>query len=395
MGPILSSMKHGTNTVESDEQYEAVESIRTNDLQWFKAIYGRSRHVDNETLVSLVSLIMQYGRVKFLKFLIEDEKCNVHVRENGSQDSMLHLCSNFKSTNNTMECCNILLSNKIDINAKNVWGRTPLIGAIVAFRYNLAKALIAHNADVNLCDSNGLSPVIICCSYGNLELLELLVQKGANINQTNSSGKSALHYAIVGNHMDIIDFLMKRRCDIDTMDKYGITPLHVAICKFNTKATQKLIMYGKSMENEAFSTSYVEYCLKIVWSTGVRSMLSEQVFQQAIKSLSCMKLVVRAFGFRLRSSVLEKLRRLEQNILSQANSESLEFINLLSDLRQLTACVERVTLQKRSINSPNSLQAICICKCRELCLRGGTNVLYVCERLDIPHFTAGMLTLTR
>lgn len=268
-------MKHGTNTVESDEQYEAVESIRTNDLQWFKAIYGRSRHVDNETLVSLVSLIMQYGRVKFLKFLIEDEKCNVHVRENGSQDSMLHLCSNFKSTNNTMECCNILLSNKIDINAKNVWGRTPLIGAIVAFRYNLAKALIAHNADVNLCDSNGLSPVIICCSYGNLELLELLVQKGANINQTNSSGKSALHYAIVGNHMDIIDFLMKRRCDIDTMDKYGITPLHVAICKFNTKATQKLIMYGKSMENEAFSTSYVEYCLKIVWSTGVRSMLGQ------------------------------------------------------------------------------------------------------------------------
>lgn len=88
---------------------------------------------------------------------------------------MLYLCLNFKFINNIMECCNILLLNKIDINVKNVWGRIFFIGVIVVFRYNLVKALIVYNVDVNLCDFNGFFLVIICCSYGNLELFELLV----------------------------------------------------------------------------------------------------------------------------------------------------------------------------------------------------------------------------
>ena len=391
MGIIFSFVKHGTNKVQSDEQYEAVESIRTDDLYWFKAIYSRSRNLDKETLINLVALIIRYGRVKFLKFLFEEENCDVHVRENGSMDSLLHLCSNVKTTNNTIECCKILLANKININAKNVWGRTPLIGALVAFRYNLAKVLIAHNADVNSCDSQGLSPVILCCSYGNLELLQLLVQNGASINQPNSSGKSALHYAIVGNHTDIMDFLMEKGCNIDTIDKYGITPLHVAIGKFNLKATQKLIMHGKSMGKDGLSTSYVGYCMKIVWSIGIRSTLSEQ----AMNSLNCMKLVVRACGFKLRPAVLERLQRLDTTLVGQNNSDSIEYINLLTELRQLISQVEKVTIQKGPVNFPDSLQAICIDRCRELCLNGGTNVLYVCKRLDLPHYTADMLTLVR
>ncbi|XP_062588099.1 serine/threonine-protein phosphatase 6 regulatory ankyrin repeat subunit B-like [Saccostrea cucullata] len=395
MGAIFSAMNSSANPAESNEQYEAVESIRNGDFYWFKAIYNRnSRNVDNEMLVSLISLIIQYGRVKFLKFLLEEENCNVHIKENGSRDSLLHLCSNSKTTNNTIDCCKVLLANKIDINVKNVWGRTPLIGALVAFRYKLAKVLIAQNADVNICDSNGLSPVIICCSYGNLELLELLVQNGASINQTNSSGKSALHYAIVGNHTEIIDFLLKKNCEINTMDKYGITPLHVAICKFNVKATERLIMCGKSVENEAFSTSYVDYCLKIVWSTGIRSItLNEQILQQASNSLTCMRMVVRAFGFRLKPTVLEKLRRLESNFLGQGNSNSKELMSLLSDLCQLISYVEKVTQEKRQINSPESLQAVCVHRCRELWLKGNTNVLYMCNRLQLPQYTNDMLTL--
>lgn len=394
MGALFSTMNRGADTNECNEQYEAVESIRTDDFRWFKAIFSRnSRNVDSEILVSLISLIMQHGRVKFLKFLIEEEKCNVHVRENGSQDSLLHLCSISKTTNNTIECCKILLANKIDINVKNVWGRTPLIAALVAFRYNLAKVLIAQNADVNLCDSNGLSPVIICCSYGNIELLNLLVQNGANINQTNSSGKSALHYAIVGNHTDIIDFLLKRGCNINTVDKYGITPLHVALSKFNVQATRRLIMCGKSMENAAFSTPYVELCLKIVWSTGIRATISEQILEQALNSLICMKMVVRAYGFRLKPTVLEKLKRLESNNQNSGNLNSQEFKKLMSDLQKLISYVERVTLEKRQMNCPYSLQTICIHKCRELCLEGGTNVLFVCNRLDLPRYTADMLTM--
>jgi hypothetical protein len=306
------------------------------------------------------------------------------------------LCSNSKTTNNTIECCKILLANKIDINVKNVWGRTPLIAALVAFRYNLAKVLIAQNADVNICDSNGLSPVIICCSYGNIELLKLLVQNGANINQTNSSGKSALHYAIVGNHTDIIDFLLKRGCNINTMDKYGITPLHVALSKFNVQATKRLIMCGKSMENPAIiSTSYVELCLKLVWSTGIRATISEQILEQAMNSLICMKMVVRAYGFRLKPAILEKLKRLELNNQNSGNLNSQEFKKLLSDLQKLISCVERVTLEKHKMNSPSSLQTICIHKCREFFLGEGTNVLFECNKLDLPRYTVDMLTLAQ
>jgi ankyrin repeat protein len=72
----------------------------------------------------------------------------------------------------------IILKAKGDINAKNVWGRTPLMEAIVQFRYEMVDYLLAEGADVNIADDHKTTPLHVCASYGNLTCLKTMLANG-------------------------------------------------------------------------------------------------------------------------------------------------------------------------------------------------------------------------
>ena len=342
---------------------------------------GRVSELD---LNALLHLAAKVGRVKCLDFLLQcgADPCNAMSKD---KNTPLHkLCSTSHP-----DCCKMLLQAKADINAQNVWLRTPLITAIINFRFRLASQLIRENADVNIADENGTTPLMVCSSYGDRDLLRELIANNANINMRDQRGRTALHFAVVGTHMHIIQDLINLNCMLSTYDIYGHSPLHVAITKCNTHIVNLLISSGIVVEPT--EAHILDLCVKIVQSTVTRCIVHhlDQDCMQAMASLECLRQVTVAMGRPLKKSIREKLNRLEKSLpLTESLTE-----NVQSVLQQLQR-VQRVVAETTA-NAPvamATLQNLCRKVCREALMASGHNVVWAAKRLDIHSFLVNCIT---
>lgn len=84
----------------------------------------------------------------------------------------------------------------VGVNSRNKLNATPLQGAIVMNRIDLARLYISHGADVNCRSENGISPLGEAAANGFLDLAKLLLAHGANVNQRDDGGKTPLALAL-------------------------------------------------------------------------------------------------------------------------------------------------------------------------------------------------------
>lgn len=138
------------------------------------------------------------------------------------------------------------LENGVNINEKDINGRTPLH---YAGQVEIIKYLIEHGADVNA-KSNyyGRTPLYYRTQNWErmdnvLELIHCLVENGANVNIKDDEGHTPLQCAIEGYEefgekiKPIIRYLIEHGADVNTKDNNGKTPLHCATS------------YGGNLEN--------------------------------------------------------------------------------------------------------------------------------------------------
>jgi len=94
-----------------------------------------------------------------------------------------------------------------DVDVKGGWlGGTPLHYAVGEGRNEIAKLLIAKGADVNAKDIYGTTPL----HYANTkEIAQPLIAEGADVNAKDDDGKTPLNSAIRHKHPEIVDLLRK------------------------------------------------------------------------------------------------------------------------------------------------------------------------------------------
>jgi PTS system fructose-specific IIA component/PTS system nitrogen regulatory IIA component len=137
-----------------------------------------------------------------------------------------------------------LISQGVEINAKDKDGRTPLHEA--AKRYGNAtklKCLIAKGADVNVKDNAGKTPLhdaVADIYWMRLEMVQDLISHGADVHAKDVKGNTPLHIAAAstGNYyvgkrniskqVDILKFLIASGADVNAKNHQGETPLDVA-----------------------------------------------------------------------------------------------------------------------------------------------------------------------
>ena len=73
-----------------------------------------------------------------------------------------------------------------NVNAKDMFGETPLYIAAGNSHKEIAELLIANGADVNAEDTAARTPLHAAAGRGHKETAELLIAKGANVNANNS-----------------------------------------------------------------------------------------------------------------------------------------------------------------------------------------------------------------
>ncbi|KAK3154140.1 hypothetical protein QOZ80_2BG0186680 [Eleusine coracana subsp. coracana] len=91
----------------------------------------------------------------------------------------LHLAAG----NEQLEVCNYLVEAlRVDVNAADDKGRTPLVFAVISENAAVVKYLLDHGADPNKADDDRLAPLHSAAGIGDCEMIESLLAKGAYVD---------------------------------------------------------------------------------------------------------------------------------------------------------------------------------------------------------------------
>eukprot|EP00752_Nemacystus_decipiens_P010323 g9196.t1 len=116
---------------------------------------------------------------------------------------------------------------KMDVDAADDCGRTPLLGACHYGHADVVKRLLEAGADPSLRDSGGMSPVSVAAWRGKVRCLDALLgaESGvATLEVANNLGATPLILACQQNSQTIAEKLIAAGANLDAKDVTGKTP---------------------------------------------------------------------------------------------------------------------------------------------------------------------------
>ena len=123
-----------------------------------------------------------------------------------------------------------LINNGIDINKRNIYGKTPLMRASQLYDFSMLKVLIKNGADVNLQDNNGDTALFyVVNNYNNSDFYEYknrfryLLRKQVNIDIQNNDGTTLLMLAVQKKDVELVHYLIQKRANTNLVDDQNYT----------------------------------------------------------------------------------------------------------------------------------------------------------------------------
>jgi ankyrin repeat protein len=143
-----------------------------------------------------------------------------------------------------IECVDLFIRCGADIKAVDANKWNALHFAVADNRNDIVKPLIDRKIDLDAQDKDGMTPLMFAAMDGNCECVETLLENGANTNlvATNDHDElNALHFATFHGNKVTVERLVMNGCDVNARDKYGRTPLMLAALKGKTDTVQYLL----------------------------------------------------------------------------------------------------------------------------------------------------------
>jgi len=184
-----------------------------------------------------------HGTVDDVKYFLEQQRVDVNTKD-GYDKTPLYAAIG----NENVEVIKFLVANRADANAVSVEQWTPLHSATYSKKLvESAALLISKGAKVNAQKKDGSTPLHMAATHGNVEFVKLLIAKGADVNAKDEDGGTPLLVSVrrlggsrkfgelTGDHKDeddikeVVKYLISdKRVDVNAKDKDGVTPLHSA-----------------------------------------------------------------------------------------------------------------------------------------------------------------------
>ena len=102
------------------------------------------------------------------------------------------------------------------------------------------KQHIAAGTDVNAKDIFGCTPLHFAAENGRKEIVERLIAVGAEVNAERDDGCTPFHFAAANDRKEVAEMLIAAGADVNAKTKYGSTPLDWAI-RFDETETGDLL----------------------------------------------------------------------------------------------------------------------------------------------------------
>ncbi|WP_265023236.1 ankyrin repeat domain-containing protein [Wolbachia endosymbiont (group A) of Epistrophe grossularia] len=217
---FLSDKETIVNTKDSSDWTPLHYAVYYNALDVVKFLVNKGADIsvkdkDSKTPLDLAAQENNTSVAEFLKQTELDKKLLVAVQDTGLNE------------------VKDLINQKANINAKDMYGWTPLHFAASRNKLSVVEFLFNNNANINAKDVYGNTPLHVAAQYSsNLEIVKFLLDKDiSGINNITNNGWTPLHVAIQGNKLNTVELLLGRGADIEVRDIYNQTSLDLATRK--------------------------------------------------------------------------------------------------------------------------------------------------------------------
>ena len=141
-----------------------------------------------------------------------------------------------------------------NVNAKDKYGNTTLMYAVMNNNLEMVQYLIARHADVNVKNIFGDTPLMRTAIDGFTDIAQVLIRNGANVNEKNEeTGETTAMYAAKHGSMEILRTLIEEKnVSVDEKnEKTGETLFMYAVTHHQTNTARYLVRLGANIDVDA------------------------------------------------------------------------------------------------------------------------------------------------
>ena len=164
----------------------------------------------------------------------------------------MHVLARLAATHDSVDALRMLgdfgAREGVNINAKDVWGETPLHYAAGEGAITAISMLVGFGSVVNMSDHKGNTPLHAAAAKSHFETAIKIAGMGALVYTPNKNGEQPIHLAVMaeaaaitdwdgppvklavtGYLAELIDDFVDLGADVTAWDNLGMTPLHYAL----------------------------------------------------------------------------------------------------------------------------------------------------------------------
>ena len=163
-----------------------------------------------------------------VKKLIAEKNFNGILERDDDKQTLLHIIIQ-KSSDHSLEILKLLLKlKKIEINAQDSRGWTPLHCAAAKGRIDMCLELLNQRSlKVDVVNKDHNNALIFLCKAKSEFVTEVrysvvlkLMSSSVDIDHKNKYGETALHYAALVGNKHAVQFLCSNNCNIDPLNEF-------------------------------------------------------------------------------------------------------------------------------------------------------------------------------
>lgn len=144
------------------------------------------------------------------------------------------------------DTCKIILRQRVNMEAKNLEGKTAILEATGP---KVLELLCENGANKDAQDMNGMTALHHAVIMGGKVMVEILLKNGANTEMRERDyRKTALHMAALSGNEEIVKMLLEGGAVVDGRDGNGVTPLSKAVIARSVAVVQILLEKGAGLD---------------------------------------------------------------------------------------------------------------------------------------------------